>query len=176
MPVPPRKYRIFVSYSRKDAALVNPLVRLLVVADDRVFQDVRDIEPGSRWRAVITMAVESCDKMILFWCAHSSTSVEVEREYSGAISRGKTLVPVLLDDTKLTKRLSEYQAIDLREMLGSHKEGRTVRAGGGRGVLGGEAVQGEGELAVVAPSAETLQATAAQLRAGLGALLGEPSM
>ena len=164
------RYRIFISYSRKDSTLVNPLVRLLLVADDRVFQDVRDIDPGSRWRAVITMAVESCDKMLLFWCTHSSNSVEVEKEYDGALQHGKAVVPVLLDDTRLPKRLKEYQSIDLRQAFGPHKEGRVAVSQRSRG-NGGDEPSGETELAVMVPSAKELESGAAQLRAGLGALL-----
>jgi hypothetical protein len=172
MPGSRTRYRIFVSYSRKDFALVNPLVRLLMVADNRLFQDVRDIEPGRRWRAVITMAVKSCDKMLLFWCAHSSNSLEVEREYAGAIEHRKILVPVLLDDTRLPNRLTEYQAVDLRQALGTHREGRIAAASGVRANRRDDVFPGETELAVMLPDADALQSAAAQLHAELGASWG----
>lgn len=174
MPNTKARYRIFVSYSRKDSALVSTLVRFLMVADDRVFQDVHDIEPGSRWRAVITMAIDSCDKMLLFWCAHSSSSSEVGKEYSSALRRKKILVPVLLDDTDLPAPLSNYQAIDLRAALGTHKEGAPATAPNARGKYSADESRDMGELAAIGVSTEMLKSAADRLRAGLAAVLFAP--
>jgi hypothetical protein len=114
------EHRIFVSYSRKDSAIVTPLVHLLRLGGSGVFRDVDHILPGIKWRAVLIGAVESCELLVLFWCCHSSRSVEVEKEYKQALTSGKLLAPVLLDDTPLTAELAEYQAIDMRGLFGDH--------------------------------------------------------
>ena len=116
------EYRIFVSYSRTDLKIVGPLVQLLRTADERIFRDVDSIPPGGRWRAFLTGAIDGCELLLLFWCRHSSKSLEVKKEYKHAIERTKRIVPILLDHTYLPAELSEYQAIDLRQVLGDHEQ------------------------------------------------------
>ncbi len=115
-------YRVFVSYSRRDAALVGPLVQLLRITGEPVFRDTDSIPPGCRWRAILTEAIDGCEMFLVFWCRHSSASTEVKAECAQAMQRNKSLVPVLLDDTKLAPELAEYETIDLRRVLGGHVE------------------------------------------------------
>ena len=112
------KKRIFVSYSHQDAALVNPVVKLLrvTVARDLVFVDSDSIEPGRKWRETIDQAIAQAHTLVVFWCLHSSSSDEVSREYRSAMEGGKSLLPVLLDSTPLPPALSEYQWIDFRDL------------------------------------------------------------
>jgi TIR domain len=116
------EHRVFVSYSRKDAELVGPLVQLLRMTGEPVFLDTDSIPPGCRWRAVLTDAIDGCEMFLVFWCCHSSASVEVKKECSQALELRKRLVPVLLDDTQLSPELAEYQTIDLRRVLDGHDE------------------------------------------------------
>jgi len=113
MPVP-----IFVSYSRQDAGLVKPVVGLLRATKDLVFQDVDGVMPGKRWRPQIEEGLRVAHLVVLFWCYHSSRSVEVKKEYELALSTGKDVLPVLLDATPLPKELDEYQWVDFREFVG----------------------------------------------------------
>ena len=116
------KTEIFVSYSRQDAAIVDPLVRLLRVSAREVFRDVDSIPSGVKWRVSLADAIEQCGTFVLFWCIHSFTSTEVEKEYQQALDHGEALiVPVLLDNAPLPPVLSEYQGIDLRGVLGRHE-------------------------------------------------------
>lgn len=117
-------HRIFVSYSRKDAAIVTPLVQMLRLGGSGVFRDIDHIPPGVKWRAVLIEAVDSCELLVLFWCCHSSTSAEVEKEYTQAVKAGKLLTPVLLDETPLNAALAEYQVINMRGLFGRHVEYR----------------------------------------------------
>ena len=113
MPVP-----IFVSYSRQDAGLVKPVVGLLRATKDVVFQDVDGIMPGKRWRPQIEEALGDAHLIVLFWCYHSSRSVEVKKEYELALLTGKDVLPVLLDATPLPKELDEYQMGGLSTVSG----------------------------------------------------------
>src|SRR5258708_36473822 len=113
---------VFISYSRHDREIVTPLVELLRATGQGIFRDTDCIVPGSRWRVVLTDAIGRCGTMILFWCRHSAQSAEVEKEYRQAIDQNKAIVPVLMDDVCLTEELSEFQAIDLRSIIGEHKD------------------------------------------------------
>jgi hypothetical protein len=85
-----------------------------------VFRDIDSIQPGTRWRVAISDAIDSCQTFLLFWCAHSSRSQEVRVEHDQAITLGRPVVPVLLDQSVLPGELAEYQAIDLSGALGDH--------------------------------------------------------
>jgi hypothetical protein len=113
----PRDYGIFISYSRQDGKLVMPLVEMLRLGGNGVFRDIDHIRPGTKWRAVLIEAVNSCELLVLFWCHHSARSSEVQKEYTQALQRGKLLIPVLLDNTPLSGALSDYQAIDMRGLF-----------------------------------------------------------
>jgi hypothetical protein len=112
------KKRIFVSYSHQDAALVNPVVKLLrvTVARELVFVDSDSIDPGRKWRETIDHAIAQAHTLVVFWCHHSSASDEVSREYRSAMESGKSVLPVLLDSTPMPAALNEYQWIDFREL------------------------------------------------------------
>lgn len=114
-----KKLTVFVSYSHHDKALVAPLVKLIQASGAGVFRDDDSLNPGDFWQVEIDSAIERSHTMLVFWCAHSVVSVTVESEYQQAITLGKRLVPVLLDDTAMTEAIAVYQAIDLR-LLGPH--------------------------------------------------------
>jgi hypothetical protein len=112
---------VFVSYSREDACIVEPLVKLLRISSgSSVFHDIDSIPPGTKWRLEIASALEQCETVIVFWCWHAEHSKEVELEYQRAIELEKAVVPILLDSTGLPNVLAQYQAIDLRAIFGAH--------------------------------------------------------
>jgi len=105
---------LFVSYSRRDERLVAPLVDLLRLTDTQVFRDRDSIRAGDRWRRIIEAAIEKSTECLVFWCEHALSSPEIAREVDLALSLGKKMVPVLLDDSPMSEQLKEFQAIDLR--------------------------------------------------------------
>jgi hypothetical protein len=114
---------VFVSYSRADASLVAPVVKLLRVNKSLVFQDVDNVEPGKRWRGEIARGLADSHLVVVFWCSHASRSDEVAREWQAAVAQNKDLLPLLLDATPLPAALSEFQWIDFRDTVGaSHAE------------------------------------------------------
>jgi hypothetical protein len=115
--------QVFVSYSRHDASLVTPVVRLLRSTNDFVFLDADSIKPGEKWRAALAEAIRGANLVVVFWCRHSSESSEVESEYRSAIEARKDVIPVLLDSTPVPPALGEFQWIDFRE-LGREKHAR----------------------------------------------------
>jgi TIR domain len=113
---------IFVSYSHEDGRLVDSLVQLLRSADTPAFVDRDSIAPGELWLDKIIAAIDTCGKLWLFWCRHSSCSREVEREYTRAIERRKATVPILLDATPLPAHLSAFQWVDMQKTFGPHEK------------------------------------------------------
>lgn len=116
------KCAVFLSYSRHDARLVASLGRLIRASGSSVFRDEENIEPGTRWQAVLAEAIREAHVMFVFWCRHSASSSSVRDEYLTAIQNGLRVAPILLDATPLTAELSEFQALDFREIDATHLE------------------------------------------------------
>ena len=114
----PRKtrYKVFVSYSRHDEALVRPLAGLLgAAASNAVFLDVNSLKPGDSWRSEIRDAVRNASVFIVCWCCESKKSEFIAEEIRTALEDAdKHLVPVRLCEAPLPDRLSDRQWIDLR--------------------------------------------------------------
>jgi hypothetical protein len=113
------KYEIFASYSHYDVDIVKPMIQLLRPSYT-VFLDKDAIIPGKKWMVVIVEAIQGCRSMYLFWCSHSASSPEVQKEYTQAISLEKDIVTVLIDKTPLPTELNAYQWVDLRDVIGNH--------------------------------------------------------
>jgi len=107
---------IFISYSHTDTALVSPMVQLLRINNEYVFQDFDSITPGKKWGEEINQAIDDAKLFVLFWCKHSKRSKEVQKEYLRAYELEKDILPVLLDNAPLPKKLSEFQWIDFRSI------------------------------------------------------------
>src|SRR5262249_42266606 len=127
---------IFLCYSRKDVGIVRKVGLIVWATGATTWHDEASIEPGAQWRASITGSIASCDRMIVFWCRHSQSSVEVQSEYIRAIEKSKPVVPVRLDRTPLSPKLGPYQAIDVRNLTWwSHEVARWERVSWVAGIL-----------------------------------------
>ena len=112
-----KKFNIFLSYSHEDKEIVGPIFSILKLASEKIFLDQKVIKPGDEWEVVLASALENMKTLILFWCAHSSASDNVRKEYSYALANSKKIVPVLLDDTPVPNNISQFQWIDYSKML-----------------------------------------------------------
>ena len=110
------KYDIFISYSRADEYLVNP-ISSLVGLGRKVFWDVRDIEPGENWAKALKDAVGGSGTVIVLWCCHSASSDWVAQEVHQADLLNKTIVPFLLCSNPRSTLVSKYQWIDGRPFV-----------------------------------------------------------
>jgi hypothetical protein len=98
---------VFMSYARKDADRVRPLVDLLVdllsSKGIAVWWD-NDIEPGERFRDAIDNVLEKSSCVVVIWTKISVESDWVRSEADEPMKRG-VLIPVLLDaDLKIPAR------------------------------------------------------------------------
>lgn len=112
-----KRYDAFVSYSRIDEKLMNPVVKFIAIGKRKVFCDVRDIEPGERWADKIEQAVRDSSTVIVLWCCHSAQSEWVRHETAIATAASIPLVPVLLCPHPAPSPLSDYQWIDYRDSI-----------------------------------------------------------
>src|SRR5882672_12549815 len=61
---PERKTRVFISYSRKDAAFADALVAALNARGFEAFLDKKDILPGEPWRDRIGALILTADAVV----------------------------------------------------------------------------------------------------------------
>lgn len=78
--------RIFVSYSRRDTAVIEKFYRMQQLVGDDVFVDIHSILPGSDWQQALREAIQSADIFMLFWSPHSATSTHVRDEWQYALT------------------------------------------------------------------------------------------
>jgi TIR domain len=72
--MPATRKRFFISYSRADKDLVEPIVQLLRTAPTDVFFDIDSIEPGAIWTDRLERAIKGASSFVIFWCDHSAKS------------------------------------------------------------------------------------------------------
>jgi hypothetical protein len=102
---------VFISYSSTDRPIVSAAARLLRAGGATVFQDVIDIEFGTRWKDSLFEALARCERVMVFWSAAAAKSEWVEREWRSALEAKKRIVPMILDDTPLPTPLSEFHGV-----------------------------------------------------------------
>jgi hypothetical protein len=172
------QYDAFVSYSRHDAPVVEPVVQLLRFGGRNVFWD-RDIEPGTRWSEKIEDAIGNAGTLAVLWCCRAARSPHVKAEIELARNAEKGFLPVLLCSYPVREPLNEYQWIDFRDR--NHQcEEHDQEPPHGDGLLFaalvaeemGGARWGEGEAADPWISKAIVRARSASLRTAMTAFTG----
>ena len=98
--------KCFISYSRKDQDFAQALKTALENEQFSVWLDLKNIAPGQYYASEISEGIEDCDVFLVLTSKHSfgskaeqiSGSKEVELELEFAKQRGKTIIPIKLDD------------------------------------------------------------------------------
>jgi len=107
---------IFVSYSPADSDLVAAIVSVLS-ANNRALAccDSDTIRTPGGVHGDLRSVIAESDVVLVFWCHHSFTSYDVRKEADLAIEQGKDVVPLLLDDAPLPRKLASRRCIDVRD-------------------------------------------------------------
>ncbi len=109
---------VFVSYCRKDAERVYPLIALLEENDFRVWYD-QGIDPGSEWPEVIANHLDQCSVFLAFISQASQESHNCRKEFNFAVQENKPSVCVILEKVALTPvmkmQMASIQAIDYEQ-------------------------------------------------------------
>lgn len=99
---------IFVSYSRIDSEVVEPIVARLEQDGFHVWIDREEIKAGELWHEAIVQAVDNAYAFVLMLSPGSTASDNVRKEVDLAEDASKELVPVLLAPVELPANL-RYQ-------------------------------------------------------------------
>ena len=106
---------IFVSYSRKDSAVVDRLVKKLEAAGHEVWWDM-GIPGGTLWQKQIVMGLKKSSAFLLVVSKDSIKSNNVLKELTLASEKGKNVYPVFIHDVEVPEEmelaLSGIQRID----------------------------------------------------------------
>lgn len=106
--------KAFVSYSRADTDFVLRLCQDLRAAGASIWLDKLDIHPGEEWDEAIERGLSECGRMLIVLSPKSVTSENVLDEIGSALSRKKTIIPVLYQDCEVPYRLNRIQYVDFR--------------------------------------------------------------
>jgi adenylate cyclase len=101
---------IFISYSRKDSQQALALAERLQAQGMSVWIDQRGIEAAASWSKEIVHAIDGCKSFIVLLSANSLASENVGREVSIASDSKKKMLPIALEDVKLTDELRYHLA------------------------------------------------------------------
>ena len=104
--------RVFLSYSRDDRALVQPLAAAIEGAGHELWWD-RKIAGGAEYSGEIEAALERAEAVVVVWSRASTRSAWVRDEAAFARDQGK-LVPVTIDDAGPPLGFRQIHAVDLR--------------------------------------------------------------
>ena len=92
------KTDVFISYSSRDRAVANALVHYLENVQVRCWIAPRDIAPGADYAEVIDEAIDGAMVFVLLFSKRSQLSVWCKKETNLAVSRGKVILPIRLED------------------------------------------------------------------------------
>jgi WD40 repeat protein len=89
---------VFISYSRRDRAVVERLAQALEARGRTAWVDWADIPPTAEWMAEIRDAIEASDTVVVVLSPDSVASPVCGEELEVAISANKRSVPVVVRD------------------------------------------------------------------------------
>ncbi len=104
---------IFISYSRRDAEIVDRFASELTKAGLDIWLDRQDIKVGDAWRLEIVRAIDICDALVLVLSRHSAASENVRKEVDLAQDSGKKIFVLMLEKIAIPAEL-RYQLAGLQ--------------------------------------------------------------
>ncbi len=93
-------YDIFISYSRKDAPIVEDVVSTLEQQGFRIWLDKNGVESGDAFKRIIVKAIEESTCVLFFSSVNSNLSKWTAKEIGVAVYENKIVIPVLIDNSK----------------------------------------------------------------------------
>ncbi len=108
---------IFISYSRLDKEIVDPIHKRLFDNNFNVWMDREDIGAGDSWRAEIKTAIKTCSVFILMLSSNSGQSQYVESEFLYANQVNKKIFIVELEPNPLMSLELEFELLKPNRIL-----------------------------------------------------------
>lgn len=106
------KYDIFISYSRKDAPLVDSIVAHLEKSGFSIWLDRDGVESGDAFKRVIVKAIEDSQCVLFFSSVHSNISEWTAKEIGIAVDEKKYIIPIRIDNSKYNSEI-KFDLINL---------------------------------------------------------------
>jgi hypothetical protein len=129
--------KVFISYSRADAAFVARLRANLSKLPLQPWQDIHDLVGGGDWLHDIDAALRASSIVLVVLSKASVRSDYVNYEWAFALGAGAIVVPIIREPVPFHMRLSRVQAVDftkpgknwlrLADVLDHHLQGRGPR-------------------------------------------------
>lgn len=101
---------IFISYSSKDVQIVKRVCEALSAHSFSYWVSYENHDFGNKYAETIIEKIEECKIFTVFISHNSNLSTHVINEINSAVMRDKTIVPVLLEDIKLSPAMEYYLA------------------------------------------------------------------
>jgi|SRR5215213_10030967 hypothetical protein len=125
--------RYVVSYPRDDRRLARFVVDLLRAGHPStgrhaVFWDA-DLIGGQDWFKEIRRRIDRSRKVFVLWCWHAAKSSAMAKEIDYAFAKGKIVIPVLADRTRLDPRLARIHGVDMRGEVNHPPAPKVVNSG-----------------------------------------------
>ncbi len=100
--------KVFISHSSSDKLLADEICRLLEIQGVGCWIAPRDIAPGKSYGEEIIHGIESTSVTLLVLSDNSNRSSAVKNEIERAWSKGKTVIPVRIEDVQPSKGLEFF--------------------------------------------------------------------
>lgn len=101
-------FDVFISYSSKDKPAADAACAVLESRGLRCWLAPRDILPGADWSQSIIDALNDCRVMVLIFSGNANASPQVKREVERAVNRGRTIIPVRIEEVLPAKALEYF--------------------------------------------------------------------
>ena len=98
--------RIFISYSRKDASVVDSICEILPIEEVEVFIDRDGIHGAEDFVTRIAEEISRADLMLFIASQNAYESKYVKKELLYAMDKGKTILPYRIDDSPMPDAVS----------------------------------------------------------------------
>jgi len=112
--IPEYTSRVFISYSRKDRILVEPIIASLESINIDILRDTDDILPTEEWQTRLEQLIVEADQVVFALSPNSAASEVCQWEAELAASLNKRIAPIViseLGDISVPKQLSKLNYI-----------------------------------------------------------------
>ena len=110
----PEAAKVFLSYSRRDAAFADDLVAGLQACGFEAYIDREDIAPGEAWEARLSGLIGEADTVVYVISPHSVNSEQCHWEVTETLAMSKRLLPVVWEpvaEAQMPKELSRLNFV-----------------------------------------------------------------
>ena len=114
----PVQPKLFISYSRTDAAMADRLEAGMAERGFEILRDVEDIAFGEEWWARLVQMIGEADTILFLLTPRAAASPVCGREVAEAHRRGKRIMPLLIETTDWNSLPAALAAINSLSLVG----------------------------------------------------------